>query len=36
MQAQENQDLGMYRVTGFGEFAMANRVSYELGLTGPS
>ncbi|KAK2052271.1 hypothetical protein LY76DRAFT_671662 [Colletotrichum caudatum] len=36
IQAQDNQDHGMYRVAGFGDFALANRISYELGLRGPS
>ncbi|KAI2627830.1 hypothetical protein GGR54DRAFT_636951 [Hypoxylon sp. NC1633] len=36
IQAQDDQDLGMYRVAGYGDFAVANRISYELGLKGPS
>ncbi|KAJ5953151.1 Acyl transferase/acyl hydrolase/lysophospholipase [Penicillium verhagenii] len=36
MFAKENQQHGMYRVTGYGDFALANRVSFEMDLTGPS
>lgn len=35
MFAKENQQHGMYRVTGYGDFMLANRVSYELDLIGP-
>ncbi|CCF37220.1 fatty acid synthase [Colletotrichum higginsianum] len=34
--AKETQHRGSYRGTGFGDFAMSNRVSYEFGLRGPS
>lgn len=30
------QNLGVYRVSGSGDFALANRVSYEYNLSGPS
>ncbi|KAI1374100.1 hypothetical protein F4677DRAFT_427124 [Hypoxylon crocopeplum] len=36
IQAQDDQDLGMYRIAGYGDFAVANRISYELGFKGPS
>ncbi|KAF2195930.1 hypothetical protein K469DRAFT_545317 [Zopfia rhizophila CBS 207.26] len=36
MQAKETQQTGMYRITGYGDFVVANRVSYEFGFTGPS
>ncbi|KAL2751982.1 hypothetical protein ACRALDRAFT_1045166, partial [Sodiomyces alcalophilus JCM 7366] len=34
--AKETQHRGGYRGTGFGDFAMSNRVSYEFDLRGPS
>ncbi|EFY94490.2 polyketide synthase [Metarhizium robertsii ARSEF 23] len=34
--AKEPQHKGGYRGTGFGDFAMSNRVSYEFDLRGPS
>ncbi|QLI74684.1 Highly reducing polyketide synthase gloL [Metarhizium brunneum] len=34
--AKEPQHKGGYRATGFGDFAMSNRVSYEFDLRGPS
>lgn len=34
--AKETQHRGGYRSTGFGDFAMSNRISYELDLRGPS
>ena len=33
--AKDVQHLGMYRITGSGDFALANRVSYEYNLGGP-
>lgn len=35
MSAKDTQHLGMYRITGSGEFAISNRVSYEYDLGGP-
>jgi acyl transferase domain-containing protein len=36
MQVRETLKSGPYRVTGYGDFVVANRISYELGLKGPS
>jgi acyl transferase domain-containing protein len=36
MRAKESQHAGLYRITGYGDFAISNRVSYEFGFTGPS
>nr|ALQ32998.1 putative polyketide synthase [Fusarium sp. NRRL 52700] len=36
MFAKETQQYGLYRVTGYGDFMLPNRVSYELDLMGPS
>ncbi|KAL4948409.1 hypothetical protein BDW69DRAFT_92795 [Aspergillus filifer] len=36
IQTKDPQHPGMHFVTGYGDFAIANRVSKELGLTGPS
>lgn len=36
LNAKEPQHKGGYRATGFGDFAMSNRVSYEFDLRGPS
>jgi acyl transferase domain-containing protein len=33
--AKDTQDLGMYRITGSGDFVLANRISYEYDLKGP-
>ena len=33
--AKDVQNSGMYRITGSGDFALANRVSYEYDLGGP-
>ena len=33
--ARETQNWGPYRYTGFGDFALSNRVSYEMDLQGP-
>ena len=33
--AKDVQHVGMYRITGSGDFALANRVSYEYNLGGP-
>lgn len=35
MAAKDTQYLGMYRITGCGDFAISNRVSYEYDLKGP-
>ena len=35
MAAKDTQHLGMYRITGSGDFAISNRVSYEYDLKGP-
>jgi acyl transferase domain-containing protein len=35
MFAKENQQYGLHRVSGYGDFVLANRVSYELDFTGP-
>ena len=35
MAAKDTQHLGMYRITGSGDFAISNRVSYEYNLKGP-
>ncbi|KAL4938594.1 thiolase-like protein [Aspergillus oleicola] len=36
IQTKDPQHPGMHFATGYGDFAIANRVSKELGLTGPS
>ena len=33
--AKDTQNHGMYRITGSGDFAIANRISYEYNLKGP-
>ncbi|KAJ6183837.1 hypothetical protein N7519_005138 [Penicillium mononematosum] len=33
---KETQQYGQYRVSGYGDFMLPNRVSYEMDLTGPS
>jgi acyl transferase domain-containing protein len=33
--AKDSQQHGLYRVTGYGDFMLANRVSYEMDFTGP-
>jgi hypothetical protein len=33
--AKDNQQHGLYRVTGYGDFMLPNRVSYEMDLMGP-
>lgn len=35
MFAKEPQQYGMHRIVGYGDFALANRVSYEMDLRGP-
>lgn len=35
LHAKEGQNAGMYRITGYGDFVTANRISYEFNLTGP-
>ena len=36
MQSKENQHKGIYRINGYGDYVVANRVSYEFGFQGPS
>ncbi|GJN81831.1 type I iterative polyketide synthase [Purpureocillium lilacinum] len=36
MFAKESQQYGLYRITGYGDFMLPNRVSYEMDLMGPS
>ncbi|KAL3473204.1 beta-ketoacyl synthase [Aspergillus californicus] len=36
IQAKDSHTSGMYRISGYSDFAIANRVSYEMGFTGPS
>ncbi|KAI4228292.1 MAG: hypothetical protein L6R36_001722 [Xanthoria steineri] len=36
MFAKEPQQYGVHRIAGYGDFALANRVSYEMDLRGPS
>lgn len=35
MHAKDTQDSGMYRITGYGDFLLANRISYEYDFRGP-
>jgi acyl transferase domain-containing protein len=35
MFAKDNQQYGQHRASGYGDFMLANRVSYEMDLTGP-
>lgn len=35
MYARETQNWGNYRVTGYADFALSNRISYEMDLQGP-
>jgi acyl transferase domain-containing protein len=35
MAAKEPHQYGLYRVTGYGDFMLSNRVSYEMHLQGP-
>lgn len=35
MFAKESQQYGLYRVSGYGDFMLSNRVSYEMDLKGP-
>lgn len=35
MAAKDTQHLGIYRITGSGDFAISNRISYEYDLRGP-
>lgn len=35
MAAKDTQHLGVYRITGSGDFAISNRISYEYDLRGP-
>ncbi|KAJ5279261.1 hypothetical protein N7478_004633 [Penicillium angulare] len=35
LNAKETQHMGGYRVTGYGDFTLSNRVSYEFDLHGP-
>ncbi|KAF7552999.1 hypothetical protein G7Z17_g3945 [Cylindrodendrum hubeiense] len=36
MQTKDTLDFGIYRISGYCDFALANRVSYEFGFEGPS
>ncbi|PWY70902.1 putative polyketide synthase [Aspergillus heteromorphus CBS 117.55] len=36
LMAKETQHMGGYRVTGYGDFVLGNRISYEFDLHGPS
>ncbi|KAJ4255263.1 hypothetical protein NW757_004776 [Fusarium falciforme] len=36
LHAKDSQDFGIYRITGAGDFVLANRISYEYDLKGPS
>ncbi|KAL9069203.1 MAG: hypothetical protein Q9157_006247 [Trypethelium eluteriae] len=36
LSTKDTQNLGMYRITGSADFVLANRVSYEYNLGGPS
>ncbi|KAF2138887.1 uncharacterized protein K452DRAFT_276732 [Aplosporella prunicola CBS 121167] len=36
LHAKDTQDFGVYRITGAGDFVLANRVSYEYDFKGPS
>jgi hypothetical protein len=36
MRTKETLNFGIYRVSGYGHFAVANRVSYEFGFKEPS
>ncbi|KAK8011011.1 hypothetical protein PG990_009976 [Apiospora arundinis] len=36
LHSKDTQDAGLYRITGYGDFLLANRVSYEYDLKGPS
>ncbi len=33
--SKDTQDFGMYRITGYGDFLLGNRVSYEYDFKGP-
>lgn len=35
LHAKDTQDSGMYRITGYGDFLLGNRVSYEYDFKGP-
>ncbi|KAL9076681.1 MAG: hypothetical protein Q9157_003571 [Trypethelium eluteriae] len=36
MMARDTHNTGIYRLTGYGDFFVANRISYEFGFEGPS
>ncbi|TGO20105.1 hypothetical protein BTUL_0001g01140 [Botrytis tulipae] len=36
MLAQDTQNFGIYRLSGYGDFSLSNRISYEMNLQGPS
>ena len=36
LQSRDALNTGVYRILGYSDFAIANRVSYEFGFTGPS
>lgn len=35
LHAKDSQDFGIYRITGAGDFVLANRISYEYDFKGP-
>lgn len=35
MLAQDTQNFGIYRLSGYGDFSLSNRISYEMNLQGP-
>ena len=35
LQGKDSQISGMYRITGYSDFAISNRVSYEFNFQGP-
>lgn len=35
MLAQDAQNFGIYRLSGYGDFSLSNRISYEMNLHGP-
>ena len=35
LDSKDSQNAGLYRITGYGDFVLANRVSYEFDFKGP-
>ena len=35
MLAQDTENFGIYRLSGYGDFSLSNRISYEMNLQGP-